>query len=131
MKILGSCATCGCEWGIPDNLYDAARHSETLSFFCPYGHSNHFPQGDSAITKLRRERDRLWQELACKDDEIAAQRRQAVAFKGQVTKLRRRVMAGVCPCCTRTFTNLQRHIKTKHPDFVSSNVVPFEKKETA
>lgn len=32
-------------------------------------------------------------------------------------KLKRRVKAGVCPCCKRTFKQLVAHMKHKHPDF--------------
>lgn len=73
---------------------------------------------------MRLERDRLVQRLAEKDDEISRQRQlregvehQLRATKGVVTKFRRRVGNGVCPCCTRTFTNLSRHMTTNHPDF--------------
>lgn len=38
------------------------------------------------------------------------------AYKGNVTKLKKRASAGLCPCCNRHFTNLQRHIASKHPD---------------
>jgi hypothetical protein len=31
--------------------------------------------------------------------------------------LHRRVGNGVCPCCSRSFTNLKRHIRSKHPDY--------------
>lgn len=73
---------------------------------------------------MRRERDQLKQQLAQKDDQIAYQRsmrktteRQLIAQKGQVTKLRKRAKAGVCPCCNRTFVGLQRHMAQKHPEF--------------
>jgi hypothetical protein len=41
------------------------------------------------------------------------------AYKGQVTRLKNRAAAGVCPCCNRHFTALERHMKTKHPEFTS------------
>lgn len=28
-----------------------------------------------------------------------------------------------CPCCNRTFQNLQRHMTSKHPDYVSLDVI--------
>ena len=42
------------------------------------------------------------------------------AEKGAKTKLKNRIANGVCPCCTRSFQNLQRHIETKHPEFKGS-----------
>ena len=43
--------------------------------------------------------------------------RRASAARGQVTKLKNRAAAGVCPCCNRQFQNLKNHMATKHPEF--------------
>jgi hypothetical protein len=109
---------------IPAALYTAARRSSGIAVFCPYGHSLHYPEGENEETTLRRERDQLRQRIAQRDDEIRHQKeraetaeRSAVAYKGQVTKIKRRTLAGVCPCCTRTFQNLARHVATKHPGY--------------
>ncbi len=34
-----------------------------------------------------------------------------------MTKVKKRAANGVCPCCNRTFSDLARHMKAKHPDF--------------
>lgn len=54
------------------------------------------------------ERQRNWREGA---------ERSASAYKGQATRLRNRIKAGVCPRCNRTFQNLQRHMAGQHPEF--------------
>jgi hypothetical protein len=107
-------------------LYGAAKKSTEISFFCAYGHSAIFKEGETEETKLRRERDRLTQQLAEKNDEINRQRelreaaeRRTSAAKGQITKIKNRVGHGVCPCCNRTFENLQRHMTSKHPTFTA------------
>jgi hypothetical protein len=122
----GPCFRCKCDIFLPDSLHDAARRSERISFWCPYGHEQHFPAGETDEAKLRRERDRLAQQIAQRDDEIARQRRlreeaerSLTATKGVVTRMRNRVGHGICPCCTRTFGNLQRHMKTQHPTYVA------------
>lgn len=136
MKNAGACATCKTDVWIPDALYEAAKRSEKVGFYCSYGHSLCFPQGETEEAKLRRERDRLAQRLAEKDDRIreerdlreAAERRTAAAH-GQVTKIKNRVGHGVCPCCNRTFENLARHMLSKHPDQVKpegDNVVALK-----
>src|SRR3990167_10385434 len=110
---------------IPKSLNDAAlRGRGRIEFFCAYGHGQVYTEGESEETKLRRERDRLMQRLAQKDDEIRAavdlQReaeRSAAAFRGQVTRVKNRVGNGVCPCCNRTFSDLARHMHSKHPDY--------------
>lgn len=39
------------------------------------------------------------------------------AQKGQNTRLKNRIAAGVCPCCNRSFQNVARHMAGQHPDF--------------
>lgn len=132
----GPCYRCKCPIRLPAELYQAAKRSPRISFWCPYGHEQHFLEGESEETRLRRERDRLVQRLAEKDDDIAWQRkraeeareareaaeRRAAAARGQVTKLKKRASNGVCPCCNRTFSDLARHMATKHPTFLAEEV---------
>lgn len=42
---------------------------------------------------------------------------QRRAQKGQNTRLKKRIAAGVCPCCNRSFANLREHMAGQHPDF--------------
>lgn len=116
------CCKCGTYFGLERNHYDRlVKEGGKMGFYCSNGHVQHFMEGEA--DKLRRERDRLQQQIAQKDDEITWQReqrhmveRQVTAAKGQITKLRKRANAGVCPCCNRTFSNMARHMKTEHPD---------------
>lgn len=126
MKDAGPCYRCKCQVWIPDALYEAAQRSSKVEFFCAFGHGQIFVQGETEAEKLRRERDRLTQRLAEKDDEITRQRdlregteRRLAATRGVVTRIKRRVGNGVCPCCIRTFTNLASHMATKHPTFAA------------
>lgn len=126
MKNVSPCAQCKCDVWIPDALYEAAKASEKVSFHCAYGHSLVFPKGESETDKLRRERDRLAQRVAEKDDEIARQRKlregtekRLSATRGVITRIKNRVGHGVCPCCNRTFGDLSRHMATKHPTFAA------------
>ncbi|MFC6487312.1 hypothetical protein [Nitratireductor sp. GCM10026969] len=130
MGIKLTCCRCKSDMWLPDDLYSAARKSPDISFYCPYGHPQHFPEGETEEVRLRRERDRLKQQLAQKDDEIGWQRNQreaaqrsASARKGQITRLKNRAAAGVCPCCNRSFENLRRHMASKHPGFVSEEII--------
>jgi hypothetical protein len=110
---------------IPDELNTAALAARNeIPFFCAYGHKQYYIEGESEETKLRRERDRLAQRVAEKDDEIKRQRdlregteRQLSATRGVVTRIKNRVGHGVCPCCNRTFGDLSRHMMTKHPAY--------------
>jgi len=91
---------------------------------CPNGHQRGFSEGRHERESIRRERDRLKQQLAQKDDEIAgakrrleAEQNRSAAYKGEATKVKNRAKAGVCPCCNRQFQNMARHMATKHADF--------------
>lgn len=122
-----TCHRCKSSFGIPDELYRSAlAYREKVSFYCPYGHPQCFVTGETEETKLRRERDRLKQSLAEKDDTIRAWidrkesvERQLSATKGVVTRIKNRVGRGVCPCCNRTFENLQRHMQGQHPTYIA------------
>lgn len=120
MKI-ENCYTCKIEFGMPDSFYDTMmRLKEKGSFFCPAGHSQHYVTGEHPQEKLRRERDRAVQEKARLAEELAAEQKKR-------QRLIRRTNAGVCHCCNRTFTNMARHMKTKHPEIVAPNVVKLKK----
>lgn len=130
MAVVTKCWKCQTQFWLPDALHSAARASADISFFCPYGHSAHFPEGETEEDKLRRERDRLKQDAARLEDEkrqwmstANAQLERAQKAEAATAKLKKRSEAGVCSCCNRTFLNMQRHMKSKHP-----NVVQLEKK---
>ncbi len=118
------CGKCGIVHYIPTSLY---RENKQLGdkgpgWHCPNGHPRIFR--DNETDTLRRERDRLKQQLACERDRTQHQKDRAKsaeksksAFKGQVTRLRNRAKNGVCPCCNRSFQNLARHMHSKHPNF--------------
>lgn len=115
--------TCWCsvEFAIPTALYNTCRGDTRQAFHCPLGHSNVFRESDADV--LRRERDRLKQALAQKDDEISFERKSAEAARRKVKRVERRANAGVCQCCQRTFSNVARHMATKHPELKKPRLV--------
>lgn len=124
-----TCCNCKSQMWIPDALEEAARAQRGpngIRFYCAYGHPQHYVIGETEEDKLRRERDRLAQRIAEKQDEINRQRemreateRQLSATRGVVTRIKNRVGHGVCPCCNRTFGDLSRHMATKHPTYAA------------
>lgn len=120
------CGQCGIEFAVPDAFYkERQEKGPALGWHCPNGHSRVFRESTSEV--LRRERDLLVQRIAAKDDDIKYHReqreaaeRRAAAARGQITKIKNRVGHGVCPCCNRTFENLQRHMTTQHPTFAEA-----------
>jgi hypothetical protein len=110
-----TCGGCGITFGLPTRVYEA-RRQDHRNFWCPNGCVRRYV-GETEEEKLRRrlkfEQNR--RESAEREAEFAERRRRAA--KGQVTRMKHRIAHGVCPCCRRTFVNLQRHMATKHPDF--------------
>lgn len=118
-----TCAECGIVFGIGAE-YEVILRKKGTRFFCPNGHGLSF--GESEADKLRRERDKLkqdqaWYEQRLKEvrDEASFERRRVSAARGQITKLKKRAAAGVCPCCNRTFQDLARHMAGQHPEFMT------------
>jgi hypothetical protein len=121
--VITCCNTdCGISFAVP-TWWERGKRENHSRFYCPNGHGQVF-NAESDTEKLRRERDRLAQRVAERDDEIKRQRelrqgteKRLAAAKGVVTRFRNRIGNGVCPCCTRSFTNLRSHMATEHPEF--------------
>ena len=111
------CGNCGVEHAIPTAMYESAR-KEGGFWTCPNGHSRGWKDGadKTEIANLRRERDRIAQQVAQRDDEIAAKERE-------IKRMKKRASAGTCPCCTRSFSNMSAHMRKQHPEFVAENVI--------
>jgi len=130
------CGECGVHHAIPTKIFESKREAGGF-WFCPNGHQWGFKEGKHEREAIRRERDLLKQQLAQKDDEIAGitlklqgERNRTAAYKGEMTKVKNRAKAGVCPCCNRTFQNMASHMKTKHPGF-DPKVVNLDDKRSA
>lgn len=116
------CGECDLVFAVPKAWYDAVavRRENGGNFWCPNGHSRRFT-GKSEAEKLRdelaREKHRAEQAQADAEQQrrrVAFRDRQLAARKGQVTKMRKRIERGVCPCCNRYFADLHRHMESKH-----------------
>ena len=110
-----TCASCGCSTGVPKGLIGGRIEGlTTSSLHCYNGHENvwqasKLEAAQKAQQAAEASRD-FWRR------EADAEKLRTAAARGQVTKMRNRVGNGVCPCCNRTFVNLQRHMASKHPE---------------
>lgn len=82
--------------------------------------------------------DKAKEQLAERDRQLVAERsrhdqtqaalrteeKRTRAYKGQAGRLRTRAANGVCPCCKRTFTNLRRHMASKHSNYAGTEAIP-------
>jgi hypothetical protein len=107
---------CGIAVAIPENLHRWMHESSDNSCYCPNGHQFHF--GDTYKQKYERERRRA----EANRDLLAAEERSHAATRGHLTRAKKRSAAGTCPCCNRTFKQLSRHMKVRHPEFVQEQL---------
>ena len=109
---------CGITFAAPES-WIRKRREDHVWWYCPNGHTQHFP-GETEAEKLKKQLAARGAELDRVRADRDAQIRTITSMKGQATKLRKRVAAGVCPCCKRTFQNLARHMSGQHPGFEDS-----------
>jgi hypothetical protein len=120
------CAACAMTFGLTADFIQR-RRNDGANFYCPNGHTNHYRENEQ--DRIRQERDRLKQQTAQYEDWLKEERerretaeRSASARKGQITRMKNRAAAGVCPCCSRSFENHRRHMSTKHPSYKAEEV---------
>lgn len=107
-----TCIHCGILFAIPKG-WDEEKRLDHTTFYCPNGHRMHYP-GKSDVEKLQEEKEYLERRLTFAKNNAAYAERSRAAAKGQVTKMKNRIKAGVCPFCNRQFKNLKEHMEAKH-----------------
>jgi len=90
-----TCPYCACSWGFPQHGTELARVKRKLEY----------QEAESARQREMRERTE----------------RSLSATRGVLTRTKNRIGKGVCPCCNRSFTDLHRHMQTKHPKYAESD----------
>jgi len=110
------CGTCGVWHAIPQQMFDTA-YREGGYWHCPNGHSRGYgeSQDEKRVKQLQSE---LAAEQRRKNE--ALERANSATLRADIAereakRVKKRAHAGVCQCCNRTFTNLARHMATKHP----------------
>jgi len=108
------CCNCGVVFGL-EKVHRQSLIDSGGSFYCPNGHAQHYT--DTTINQLKRRIESLKEDGAYYKARIENERRSHAATKGHLTRAKKRIGNGVCPCCNRHFTNVQRHMETQHPDY--------------
>lgn len=92
------------------------------SFYCPNGHSQHYTE--STVKKLEKQlalanKRTEWAQQDAKSakDRAKHEEKRARTYLGHFNRVKKRVAAGVCPCCNRTFKQLAEHMASKHPTY--------------
>ena len=109
------CCECGLVFWVSTRLSQRWR-DKGETFYCPYGHCQSYRE-TSPVHKLEKKLEAMKGDRDWWKGAHGAEAKRHSSTKGQVTKLRRRIGAGVCPCCKRTFKGLAAHMEKKHPDY--------------
>lgn len=110
-----SCGECGGTYAINER-YREQKHTAGGFWTCPYckcGWGYGTSQIDKVKKQLQEEQERHQRTLT----RLNATERAEHKVKRELKRVNTRVSAGVCPCCNRTFQQLARHMKCKHPDY--------------
>jgi hypothetical protein len=123
--VVWECPTCGIVYGIPVKFANACKRTGA-SYYCPTGHKLSWYETDA--DRERKKREKAERELSAANDTAERWKRNARrsdmsarAYKGHLTRIRKRIVNGVCPVpdCKRSgFTQVMRHIKSQHPDWL-------------
>lgn len=119
--VVETCPTCGCWHAFSKSLYEKMQQDSSKAVYCPNGHSWHYilsvkEQLEEARNRARRAEARNTH----LQDQYDASERSRTSLKGVITRTKNRISKGVCPCCNRYFEKLAKHIKTKHPKYITS-----------
>jgi len=124
-----ACGQCDIVFAVPRKVVERWRQTHE-DWYCPNGHCRFFA-GKSEVEKLKEqlaEKDRFiengkkrldWAEQRAAQERENTKRaqRSAASYKGKLKHVKNRVGNGMCPCCRRSFQNLQRHMTTQHPKY--------------
>ena len=120
------CCHEGCEAMIimPGAVMEKFRENHEW-WYCYNGHTQHFSH-ETKEEKLRAELDRAKRKTKEARDRADNERSRADTlkrsrnvYKGKLKATKERIKNGVCPCCNRSFANIRRHMKAKHPGYAS------------
>lgn len=114
-----SCYTCGVSFAITSDLYRRVVTDAKGSIYCPScGKETCWRESEDhkKIKELQRKLE--WEAAEVTRQREARQKAEASlqATKAVVTRVKNRSIAGLCPCCNRTFKQLAAHMKTKHSE---------------
>jgi uncharacterized protein (DUF849 family) len=103
-----NCCTCGVHIALSEEHEYTLRQSHN-NFYCPSGHPQRFARQTEA--------EQLRKALSAAEIEKTRLAQQIAAAQAETERLQKRVAHGVCPCCNRTFKQLNAHMARKHPAY--------------
>ncbi len=131
VEMLGEiCNTCGIVFQTTKE-HQEARKKDHESFYCPAGHSQYYISKSGIekerVAREKAEKDRDWYKgrLTATGNVLSREERSNNALRGQITRLKKRIVQGQCPFCGKSlvgrghsFHNLREHIQFHHPNML-------------
>jgi len=122
--------SCGGVYAIQEK-FRLDKKEEGSSWTCPYCRTWWGYANNGTNAQLKREIEEKDKEIARQkanaeywhdrkqeaQAEAAHFRKSRDGVRGALARTRNRIGNGVCPCCNRSFSELLRHMETKHPDY--------------
>jgi hypothetical protein len=119
--IIEHCCNCGIAFAMPEDLQSRLK-TKGGSFYCPNGHGQHYTTAENQRLQTELANAKRWEKMANERASRAEQEAEHFkasrnAYKGQLTRVKKQIVAGLCPCCDRRFPRLEEHMREAHPDF--------------
>jgi hypothetical protein len=109
---LQDCPECGIQFCTPPG-YEGRRRNDHGSFHCPNGHRMSFHE-KTPFEIATEEKNKVQAKLNEEQHARLVLEKQLAEEKKKRATLETRISHGVCPCCNRTFKDLERHMNSKH-----------------
>ena len=120
-----TCPHCAGVYAIVQSYIDEAYRQGGFKqcWACPYcKHERGYGVGE--VDKLKKqlvfaESTANWHKYRAENAQRESEyfRKSRDAIKGVVTRIKKRVGNGICPCCQKSFQNLKEHMTSKHPHY--------------
>lgn len=115
------CWVCGTWFGLTQ-AFIKKRGEDGATFYCPNGDKIRY--GTPEVTRLRSQLDQAQADARWQRGARERTERSLIATKGHLTRARKRAAAALCPVpgCTRQIVQMQRHLRTVHPEWEAEHL---------
>jgi hypothetical protein len=108
------CCSCSVVFQVPLSFQRRMRDLGGR-FYCPNGHSQSYTNNALSLAQEALAAERSRRDQA--EGRAHAAESEAAQLAATLSKTRKRIGVGTCPCCKRHFKALSKHMKCKHPKY--------------
>lgn len=108
------CGECGSPIALTEKMEKTFRDTHQ-GFYCPMGHVRAY-LAESESERYKRELGEANKRLAARQATLDQTNKALEDERKKGRRALKRAIAGTCPCCRRNFVDVQRHMKSKHPE---------------